>query len=175
MTQKNNTKETTYLNYQWTARHRARVQYIDARAEMENGKVQHHMVGHGEMAWVGESTIRRDGHRMFVEITVYTVSKMSDVSDEVSLESRILLRSRVFAWVWRASALWSCGWIGGGVKDKGRLSQLLCVGLTVFCCVWLYIGSYLNCLWNSIIDVCLWKSQRYTPTKQIQRIRFPKE
>ena len=49
-------------------------------------KVQHHMVGHGEMAWVGESTIRRDGHRMFVELTVYTVSKMSDVSDEVSLE-----------------------------------------------------------------------------------------
>ena len=55
------------------------------------------MVEHGEMAWVGESTIRRDGHRMFVEIPVYAVSKMSDVSDEVSFASQIRLRSRVFA------------------------------------------------------------------------------
>ena len=60
---------------------------------------------------------------------------MSDVSDEVSLEIRIRLRSRVFEVseleVWRAGALWSCGWICGVVKDKGRLFQLPCVDLSV--------------------------------------------
>ena len=57
-----------------------------------------------------------------------TVSNVSDVSDE---------RTSAGFWsgvegsleVW--GALCSCGWIGGGVKDKGRLCQLLCVVLSV--------------------------------------------
>ena len=56
---------------------------------------------------MGES-FGRDGHRMIVEVPVFTVSNVSDVSDELSLD--------------RTSV---------GVKDKGRLSQLLCVVLSV--------------------------------------------
>ena len=57
---------------------------------MVNGKVLHPMVGHGGMSWVGESnqSVGRDGHRMIVEFPVYTVSKVSyvsDVSDEPPL------------------------------------------------------------------------------------------
>ena len=61
-----------------------------------------------------------------------TVSNVSDVSDELSLQ-----RTSAVLWsgVERSLEVWgvlcSCGWIGGGVKGKGRLSQLLCVVLSV--------------------------------------------
>ena len=97
----------------------------------------HPIVGHGEMAWMEESTrtIGREGHRMIVEIAVYTVSKVRHLSDEVSLERTSAGFGSCFDCsleVWRAGALWSRGWIGGGPKDKGRPPQLLCVDLSVY-------------------------------------------
>ena len=60
-----------------------------------------------------------------------TVSNVSDVSDELSLQRTSAgFRSGVEGSL-EVCALCSCGWIGGGVKDKGRLSQLLCVVLSV--------------------------------------------
>ena len=84
------------------------------------------------MAWVGESTIRRDGgHRMFVEITVYTVSKMSDVSDEVSLEPDSAQVSSVRLGVeGECVVVVRMDW--WRVKHKGRPPQLLCVDLSVY-------------------------------------------
>ena len=104
---------------------------------MENGKVLQPIVGHGEMAWVEESTIGREGHRMLVGHRIYTVSKVRHASDEVSLEKTSAGFGSCFDCsleVWRAGALWSRGWIaiGGGPKDKGRPPQLLCVDLSVY-------------------------------------------
>ena len=53
---------------------------------MVNGKVLHPIVGHGEMAWVGES-IGRDDHRM-VDIDRWDsqIYDQQSVSGELSLE-----------------------------------------------------------------------------------------
>ena len=59
--------------------------------------MRHRMAGHGEMAWMGES-IGRDGHRMIVEVPVYTVSNVSDVSERTSVGFGSGVEGSVMVW-----------------------------------------------------------------------------